>query len=308
MESLDIMPVMRDREADGGVPGSLRWIPEVHAAHRHGWLCHEATSEPPPLPPGLRAAAGFAPQVSDQNLASSDGAHFRTHLARARAGATDGIVVAPDVRGLHHFYETLADRFAEAGVHAIAYDYFGRTFGTAVPPPSFYIDELKRGPFREHVLRTTQAGLQGDLRAASAYLRAQTGARRIFVVGFCFGGRVAFNAAARQPDLAGAIGFYPMPVPRDAEDVDAPSLSAPQLRAPLLGLWGGADPMIAQEDIDALDAAVTRAGVKHKFITYPGAPHSFFDRHYEEHEGACDDAWRRMLGFIASGDPEANTA
>ena len=72
------------------------------------------------------------------------------------------------------------------------------------------------------------------------------------------------------------------------------------MTAPILGLMGGADPMIPAADIAEFDKALAGAGVKHEIITYAGAPHSFFDRSFAEHEEACDDAWRRMLAFVAA--------
>ena len=69
-------------------------------------------------------------------------------------------------------------------------------------------------------------------------------------------------------------------------------------RCPVLGLFGGADENIPQEQIDEYDAALEGAGVEHELISYPGAPHSFFDRKYEEYADACEDAWRRVLAFL----------
>src|SRR5204863_9694796 len=113
-----------------------------------------------------------------------------------------GIAILPDVRGLHPFYEELAERFAEAGVHATAIDYFGRTAG-AEPRD----DDFDWQPHRE---QTTPDGIAADTAAALAHLHGPEGggAGTLFTVGFCFGGRNSFNQAARQEGLAGAIGFY----------------------------------------------------------------------------------------------------
>ena len=66
----------------------------------------------------------------------------------------------------------------------------------------------------------------------------------------------------------------------------------------MLALMGGADRGITQDDVAAFEAALTDAGVEHEIVTYPGAPHSFFDRKQEEFADASADAWRRVLGFI----------
>jgi carboxymethylenebutenolidase len=75
------------------------------------------------------------------------------------------------------------------------------------------------------------------------------------------------------------------------------------MRAPVLGLFGGADPGIPATDIAAFDDALRTAKTPHYIHTYPGAPHSFFDRTFNEHKAECDDAWRRVLGFMKTGDP-----
>jgi carboxymethylenebutenolidase len=73
------------------------------------------------------------------------------------------------------------------------------------------------------------------------------------------------------------------------------------MRGPVLGLYGGADEGIPQEQIDAFEQNLASAGVDHEIVIYPGAPHSFFDRRFEEHAEACADAWRRVLGFLQRG-------
>jgi len=71
-----------------------------------------------------------------------------------------------------------------------------------------------------------------------------------------------------------------------------------ELAAPILALMGGDDPGIPADDIAAFDEALDTAGVEHEVITYPGAPHSFFDRKYKEFASESEDAWRRVLAFL----------
>ena len=70
------------------------------------------------------------------------------------------------------------------------------------------------------------------------------------------------------------------------------------MAAPILALMGGDDPGIPQEDVDAFDEALDAAGVEHEVVVYPGAPHSFFDRKYEEFAADSEDAWNRVLAFL----------
>jgi carboxymethylenebutenolidase len=129
-----------------------------------------------------------------------------------------------------------------------------------------------------------------------ARLRAD-GATTVFTVGFCFGGRQSWLAAASGQGLAGAIGFYGRPaVGRDGSL--GPTQRAAELQAPILALMGGADEGIPVSDVREFEHALEEAGVEHEIAIYDGAPHSFFDRKFEEFSDASDDAWRRVLAFV----------
>jgi carboxymethylenebutenolidase len=198
-------------------------------------------------------------------------------------------VILPDVRGLYRFYEELALRFAERGYAAVAFDYFGRIAGVA-----------KRGDdfdYMAYVRQVTPEQVQTDVAACVAYLR-ERGCTSIFTVGFCFGGRNSWLAAASGHGLAGAVGFYGMPAARDG--VPGPTQRAAEMSGPVLALQAGADQNITAEHNAEFDEALTAAGVVHEVVTYPGAPHSFFDRKQEEFRDASDDAWRRVLEFVQS--------
>ena len=127
------------------------------------------------------------------------------------------------------------------------------------------------------------------------YLRGR-GCEHVFTLGFCFGGRHSWLAAAEDYGLAGAIGFYGMPSERDG--VPGPMQRAHELAAPILALQAGDDQHITAEHNAAFEQALERAGVEHELVTYDGAPHSFFDRKQEEFADASEDAWRRVLAFI----------
>jgi carboxymethylenebutenolidase len=255
-------------------------------------VCYPLGARPPDIPldllPPMTGGAGG--QVV--TLTGADETKCRAYLARASKGDA-GVVIAPDVRGLHPFYEELAERFASAGIHAIAFDYFGRTAGTDRRADDF--------DFMPHVRQTTPQGVFADIAASRAHLETETKARRTFVLGFCFGGRIAFLASAEQPGLAGVVGFYGRLSKREKETWPVPAEEAARMGAPVLGLFGGDDPGIPPTDIAAFDDAVGAA--PHHIHTYPGAPHSFFDRTFNEHRAECDDAWRRVLAFMKTGDP-----
>lgn len=253
-------------------------------------MCFDADSRPPIAP-----IAGGAIDAGEMRLAAPDGASFRAYLARAAAPSGAGMIVLPDVRGLHRYYEELVLRFAEAGIDAIAVDYFGRT----AP------DDDRGDTFAsmDHVGRTRYATLRADITAAAAALRADDGdrVRRIHAVGFCFGGRLAYDAATMGLGLAGVIGFYGWPTGRPRNDVPVPVEVVDRMEGRVLGIFGGADEGIGPEAVAEWEAALAAANVPHEIVTYEGAPHSFFDRKHAEFADASADAWRRVLDFVAPG-------
>lgn len=249
-------------------------------------MCFDADSTPP-------IEGGPHTDIASESptLTAADGNEFRSYAARpATGGSGAGVVVMPDVRGLYRFYRQLAERLAQAGHAAVAIDYFGRTAGTDERDGDF--------PFMDHVPKTTRAGVQADVDAAVDYLRSPAGGscRSVFTLGFCFGGRRSFVAAAIGRDLAGVIGFYGRP--GEGPDGPGPTELAGSMSVPVLALMGGADEGIPAADVTAFAEAMRAAGVEHEVITYPGAPHSFFDRKYDEHADASADAWRRILAFV----------
>jgi carboxymethylenebutenolidase len=247
-------------------------------------MCFDRDSRPP-----IPVLAGAAVSHDDLVLEAADGNQLAGFSASPDEPSGVGVAILPDVRGLYRFYEELALRFAERGHAAIAFDYFGRTAGVE-----------KRGDdfeYMPHVEQTTAEGIQADVGAAVARLR-DDGAAAVFTVGFCFGGRHSWLSAAGGHGLAGAIGFYGRPGPgRDGSP--GPTERAAELGAPILALMGGADPGIPVEDVRAFDDALGAAGIEHEVAIFDGAPHSFFDRKFEEFEAASEEAWRRVLAFVA---------
>ena len=122
------------------------------------------------------------------------------------------------------------------------------------------------------------------------------GSTALFTVGFCFGGRASWLAAAAGHGLAGAVGFYGSPT-RERGGPSAVARAA-EMSCPVLALQAGDDANITADDNAAFETALAAAGVEHEIVTYEGAPHSFFDRKQEEHRAASDDAWARVLGFV----------
>jgi carboxymethylenebutenolidase len=249
-------------------------------------VCFDHDSHPPILP-----IAGGALDSTELTLTAADGNQFTAFLARAAEPSGAGIVILPDVRGLHAYYEELALRFAERGIDALAFDWFGRTAGLGRREEGF--------DYMPHVNATTWAGLSADIEAATADLGSiERPPTDVFTVGFCFGGRLSFLAATLGLDLAGVIGFYGNPVGPGRGGSPEPVAVADRIASPVLGLFGGADQGIPAEAIAAFDGAMQVGGVDQRLVIYPDAPHSFFDRKAADYAEASEGAWAEILAFI----------
>lgn len=244
-------------------------------------MCHSDASRPP-----AAAGAGSVASRSEIVLTARDGNHFAAYATRAGEPTGAGVVLMPDVRGLHDFYRDLAARFAEVGIDAVAIDYFGRTAGIGDRSDAF--------DFMQYVQQTSPQDVAADVAAAAEYLRSPDGGgvRALFTVGFCFGGGHSWRQTAETPGLAGAVGFYGRPAIA-ADVVD-------RMSAPLLMLVAGADAGIPVADVEAMAERVRSAGTEVDLVVYDGAPHSFFDRRFAEHVDACQDAWRRVREFVGA--------
>lgn len=235
----------------------------------------------PPVP----AAVAVPTSAAALTLTSADGTEFAAFDAVPETPAQVGVLLLPDNRGLSGFYQELAVTLAGLGFPTVAVDYFGRTAGTDLTARVEF-------PFLDHLRQLTRDGLHADFAAGIAHLRARTPA--VVSLGFCLGGRFAFQTAAARFGLAGAIGFYGHP--GELFGAPGPTQQAAELTAPVLGLFGAADEGIPAAEVASFDTALTVAGVPHELVSYPGADHGFFE--HGGHPEASADAWTRVLAFL----------
>ncbi len=260
-------------------------------------MCYSYDAQPPALPDQFQPSANLESTGSRIILTSQDGTQFAAYRAQPATANGAGIVILPDVRGLFAFYETLARRFADAGFEAITIDYFGRTAGTEPRGADF--------EFMPYVMQTKAEQIAQDVREAVTQLRQTAGPalKAVFTVGFCFGGMHSLMQATQKHGLSGVIGFYGQPA---KNRFGGPTIieKVGEFECPVLALYGGADVGISQEDVNAFDDALAKAGVEHTVVTYPGAPHSFFDRSFDQYKTECDDSWTRIMAFTSAHTPQ----
>jgi carboxymethylenebutenolidase len=214
-------------------------------------------------------------------LTAGDGNRFSAFEAVPVTPRRASLVLLPDIRGMHAFYTDLALCFAQAGIDTVALDPYGRSAGLTARDDSF--------DFTPHASALTPQHVLADAHAAAARLRERSG-DPVFTLGFCMFGGQSWRLAATDLHPAGSMGFYGRP--SAVEDV------VPDLAAPLLILAAGDDQATSPQDNEAFVASLNEAGKVHDFVSYEGAPHSFFDRGFAQWRAECTDAWIRMLGFI----------
>jgi carboxymethylenebutenolidase len=166
-------------------------------------MCYHGDARPPLAP--VRAGVAAA---GDMVMRSTDGSYFSAHFAHPDIPSATGVVILPDVRGLHDFYRDLAHRFAEAGHHAVAIDYFGRTAGTTARADDF--------AFRDHVARMEPANVDRDVAAGVAWLGETASA--IITIGFCLGGALSWRQSATNPRPGGMHRLLRQARPRSRRD------------------------------------------------------------------------------------------
>jgi carboxymethylenebutenolidase len=248
-------------------------------------MCYDPKDRPPAPPGPTQPARG-----EDLLLTANDGTQFMAYSAQPLAAASRSVLIFPDIRGLHLFYKELALRYAEVGINALAIDYFSRTAGNTARDEAF--------DWQTHMPQVTIAQFTRDVQAGLAHLRAAAPQTTVHITGFCMGGALTLIAGTdRSLGVAGLIPYYS----GFGRNFGAPGTAlemADTIAYPVLGIYGGADQGIPEEQIKALDVKLDAAGVAHTLMIYPGAPHSFFDRKAHEHADASADAWARTLEFI----------
>ena len=210
------------------------------------------------------------------------------------AGRYPIVVVISGFTGNSEQNKDVVRRFAQVGYYAIALELYSREGG---------MQGKNSQEMGQIASKATRAQYLGDIRAAADYAKDQSWARadRLGVTGFCGGGALTLHTAAEYPGVTAAVPWYGH-VKRTysyAPGVDAFSLVS-RIKAPVLGLYGGADTGIAPEDVKRFEAELRKTNPSVEFVLYPGAPHAFFsdDRPQVYKKDAAEDAWKRCLAFF----------
>lgn len=234
-------------------------------------------------------------EIRTQDIQTSDGA-MSAHVALPASGSGPGIVLIHEIFGVNSYVRDCAQRLADAGYVTLAPDLFWRTHpGLDLPNDD---EGMKAGMAAVEDLDFPQAA--GDAIAALAALRKLpevTGAKA-GILGFCLGGSIAWLVAANgDPDVA--VAYYGSAIPGALGLAD-------QVSCPVIMHWGGADPFIAREQVDAV-AAMSAEYDNVECHVHEGAGHAF-DNHASERfyvPEAAAAAWERTAAFLARELPVA---
>jgi carboxymethylenebutenolidase len=205
------------------------------------------------------------------------------------------ILVAMEIFGLHEYIKDVTRRLAKLGAFAVAPDYYFRK--------GIDLTKITESAQLQPIVNTKpDAELLSDLDATAAWAKSQGGnGDRLGIMGFCRGGRTVWVYSANRPVKAG-VAFYGSlndPPPQKAIWPKSPTELAPDMKAPVLGLYGEADAGIAVAQVKAMEAALKAAGKTTEFHIYPGAPHGFHaDYRPSYRKEAAEDAWSQMQAWF----------
>jgi len=206
------------------------------------------------------------------------------------------VLVFMEIFGLHEWVKDVTRRMAHLGAFAVAPNYYFRSETNGVELAKIS-DMQKLFPI---VNAKTDKELFSDLDATVAWAESQGGdGNRLGIMGFCRGGRNVWHYSSHNPNLKAGVAFYG---PISDKNPAAPKSSlelAPEIKEPVLGLYGAEDAGIKVADVKAMEAALRADGKTAEFHIYPGAPHGFeADYRASYRKDAAEAAWNEMIGWF----------
>jgi carboxymethylenebutenolidase len=225
------------------------------------------------------------------------GGNMPVYFARpANVANPPVILVCMEIFGLHEWVKDITRRVGHLGAFAIAPDYYFRAETNGVDLTK--IDDMQK--LFPIVNAKTDTELFADLDATVAWAKSQGGdTSRLGIIGFCRGGRTVWHYSTHNPNLKAGVAFYGTLIDKnDAAPKNSIEL-APEVKEPVLGLYGAEDAGIKVEQVNDMQAALKAAGKTAEFHVYPGAPHGFVaDYRGSYRKEAAEDAWNQMIAWF----------
>lgn len=213
----------------------------------------------------------------------------------AKAGPFPVILVVQEIFGVHEHIKDLCRRLAKVGYLAVAPALYARQGDVSTIKD---ISEI----IAKVVSKVPDAQVLSDLDATVAWVKAsgKGDTTKLGITGFCWGGRIVWLYAAHNPSLKAGVAWYGrLTSPPDALHPKNPIDLAGELKAPVLGLYGGADQGIPVETVDQMRAELKKANKPAEIIVYPDTPHGFnADYRPSYTKDKAEDGWQRMLAWF----------
>lgn len=229
---------------------------------------------------------------------SSDTTNLKGYIAYDQnlEGARPGVIIVHEWWGHNQYVRERADMLAELGYTALALDMYGDGILAEHPEDA--------GKFSGMIMNNLDLGM-ARFDAAVDQLKAHptVDPEKIAAIGYCFGGSVALTMANSGRDLHAVAAFH--------SGVQLPVMPGEDLKAKVLVCNGADDPFIPAESITAFKEALDAAGADYKYVSYPGAVHSFTSKYANEHgekfdlplryQAAADEAsWEELQQLLQS--------
>jgi carboxymethylenebutenolidase len=210
------------------------------------------------------------------------------------------VIVIHEIFGVHEHIADVCRRFAKLGYLALAPNLYSRQGDASVYPTIQALND-------QLVSKVSDRQVMDDIDATVAWAGAHGGdLSRLGATGFCWGGRIAWLYAERNPRLKAAVVWYGRVVgEKTAMTPQNPLDLVGELQVPVLAMYGGQDPSIPQASLDRMKAAIQASAAPaartSEFVVYPDAPHAFFADYRPSYRPAdAKDGWQRCLAWFRS--------
>ncbi|MFD6318256.1 dienelactone hydrolase family protein [Methylorubrum thiocyanatum] len=233
--------------------------------------------------------------AGEVKIPTRDGAIPAYRAMPAEGGPFPTILVVQEIFGVHEHIKDVCRRLAKLGYFALAPELYARQGDVS---RLANIQQI----VSEVVSKVPDAQVMSDLDAAVAFAKAtgKADTMRLGITGFCWGGRITWLYAAHNPGVKAGVAWYGRLV-GDASDLmpKNPVDVAADLKAPVLGLYGGADQGIPVATIDRMKEACRAAGKTCDFVVYPEAPHAFHADYRPSYRAEpAQDGWKRLQDWF----------
>ena len=224
-----------------------------------------------------------------------DGGNMEGYLTQPEGeGSHPAVIVIQEIWGVNAHIQSVVDRLPGQGYVGLAPAMFHRQGAMVTGLHEEFPTAISR------MQQCNDAGILADVRAAFDYLKGQPFVNgKVGIVGFCFGGRVAYLAACNVSDLSASVVFYGGNIGVALGDGPTPLEQTGNINCPVLGLFGEEDANPTPDFVKEIDAEMTRLGKAHEFHQYADAGHGFHcDTRGSYRPEAAQDAWGKALGWF----------